>query len=136
MAGGTYRFLLRMPEQLRARLADAAARAGRSLNAELVHRLEQSLEEDAGPRPAVEARRTGARTSREGVRGMPRRLSRAPACPRWRHHRRGRTRGARRGGGLAHNAGPSCRRRRRAADWPRGPSRTAQAIDSRQPGDG
>lgn len=38
-----YRFLLRMPVHLRQRLNAAAARSGRSLNAELVHRLEQAL---------------------------------------------------------------------------------------------
>src|SRR4051795_6831913 len=32
-----------MPEELRRRLAASAARSGRSLNAELVHRLERSL---------------------------------------------------------------------------------------------
>src|SRR5207247_8150779 len=43
LPGETYRFLLRMPEELRRALAAAAARSGRSLNAEVVHRLEQSL---------------------------------------------------------------------------------------------
>jgi len=32
-----------MPEELRQRLAASAAQSGRSLNAELVHRLERSL---------------------------------------------------------------------------------------------
>jgi Arc-like DNA binding domain len=41
----TYRFLLRMPEELRIRLSEAARRSERSLNAEIVHRLEESLEE-------------------------------------------------------------------------------------------
>jgi hypothetical protein len=36
-----------MPEELRQRLADAAARSGRSLNSELLHRLERSLEHEA-----------------------------------------------------------------------------------------
>src|SRR5436189_2945604 len=40
---GTYRFLLRMPEELRRRLTAAADRSGRSLNGELVHRLDKSL---------------------------------------------------------------------------------------------
>ena len=43
MAGEVYRFLLRMPEHLRDRLKAAAERSGRSLNAELVYRLERSL---------------------------------------------------------------------------------------------
>ncbi|HZB34720.1 MAG TPA: Arc family DNA-binding protein, partial [Gaiellaceae bacterium] len=47
MAEQAYRFLLRMPEQLRVQLAAAATRAGRSLNAELVHRLERTLEQDS-----------------------------------------------------------------------------------------
>jgi hypothetical protein len=44
-----------MPEELRPRLSEAAARAGRSLNAELVHRLESSLEDEASSanRPGV-----------------------------------------------------------------------------------
>src|SRR5688572_21071035 len=44
-----------MPEELRPRLLEAAARTGRSLNAELVHRLEQSLEDEASSanRPGV-----------------------------------------------------------------------------------
>ena len=52
MKNETYRFLLRMPESLRERLVDAAASSGRSLNAELVHRLERSLEPARRPRPA------------------------------------------------------------------------------------
>lgn len=46
MSGGTknFRFLLRMPLGLRERLNAAAEGAGRSLNREIVHRLEQSLE--------------------------------------------------------------------------------------------
>ena len=43
LPGDTNRFLLRMPEELRRRLAAAADRSGRSLNAELNHRLEKSL---------------------------------------------------------------------------------------------
>jgi len=35
-----------MPTHLREQLRQAAARSGRSLNAELVHRLEQSLREE------------------------------------------------------------------------------------------
>src|SRR4051794_2022058 len=43
-----------MPEELRRGLAAAAARSGRSLNAELVHRLERSLRPSPRTR-AVEA---------------------------------------------------------------------------------
>ncbi len=39
--------MLRMPQHLREQLTAASKAAGRSLNAELVHRLERSLEEDA-----------------------------------------------------------------------------------------
>jgi hypothetical protein len=38
-----YRFLLRMPEELRGRLSASADEAGRSLNSEVVRRLEQSF---------------------------------------------------------------------------------------------
>jgi hypothetical protein len=44
MAKDTYRFLLRLPPAMRERLAAAAERSGRSLNAELVHRIEQSFD--------------------------------------------------------------------------------------------
>lgn len=51
-----YRFLLRLPEPLRERLVHAAERSGRSLNAELVHRLERSLDPwGASKRRAAEA---------------------------------------------------------------------------------
>jgi hypothetical protein len=43
---GTYRFLLRMPPAVRDHLQDAIAGTGRSLNQEVVGRLEQSLDED------------------------------------------------------------------------------------------
>ena len=63
MPGGeAYRFLLRMPQELRARLSDAAEANGRSLNRELVQRLESSLEE-----PAPTRRRKGE----ELVRRLP-----------------------------------------------------------------
>jgi len=42
--GERYRYLLRMPFELRDEIASAAARAGRSFNAEVVHRLEESLQ--------------------------------------------------------------------------------------------
>src|SRR5262245_37117565 len=41
--GEIYRFLLRMPAELRDQLRAAAERSGRSLNAELVDRLERSV---------------------------------------------------------------------------------------------
>jgi hypothetical protein len=47
MADKPYRFLFRMPEQLRARLVASAQEHGRSLNSELLSRLERSLEKDA-----------------------------------------------------------------------------------------
>jgi len=64
MPGGeAYRFLLRMPQELRARLAQAAEANGRSLNREIVQRLESSLDEG----PAPERRRKGE----ELVRRLP-----------------------------------------------------------------
>jgi hypothetical protein len=44
MAKETYRFLLRLPPAMRERLVEAAERSGRSLNAELVYRIEQSFD--------------------------------------------------------------------------------------------
>jgi hypothetical protein len=44
MAKDDYRFLLRLPQELRGRLTEAATESGRSLNAEIVHRLGESLE--------------------------------------------------------------------------------------------
>ena len=41
-----YRFLLRMPEELRGELTQASSRSERSLNAEIVRRLEQSLRDE------------------------------------------------------------------------------------------
>lgn len=37
------RFQLRMPDGMRDRIKDEAAKHGRSMNAEIIHRLEQSL---------------------------------------------------------------------------------------------
>jgi plasmid stability protein len=45
----TYRYLLRIPDELRQRLVESAVREGRSFNAEVRHRLEQSLERDEQP---------------------------------------------------------------------------------------
>jgi Arc-like DNA binding domain len=60
LAGETkpYRFLLRMPADLGGRLREAAGRSERSLNRELVARLEASLEQEARP------------TGRWGMRGL------------------------------------------------------------------
>ena len=58
MAGEVYRFLLRMPTHLRERLKDAAEESGRSLNAEIVSRLDQSLADNPGA-----VRRLGSRLS-------------------------------------------------------------------------
>src|SRR5215207_835146 len=52
LAEGAYRSLLRMPQELRAKLTDAAGRNGSSLKAEIVRRPEVSLE----PVPAREER--------------------------------------------------------------------------------
>ncbi|MGZ4291188.1 MAG: Arc family DNA-binding protein [Gaiellaceae bacterium] len=48
--GEAYRFLLRMPQELRDRLVDAAQSNGSSLNREIVHRLEASLEKPVSVR--------------------------------------------------------------------------------------
>ena len=71
MAGERFRFLLRMPLELRERLVDSASRAERSLNAEIVHRLERSLEaeEVRAVRPSARVRLAHRMESREG-RGM------------------------------------------------------------------
>jgi hypothetical protein len=60
MAGEVYRFLLRMPTHLRERLTDAASDSGRSLNAEIVHRLDQSLADDPGVIRRLGLRMSGA----------------------------------------------------------------------------
>ncbi len=61
MADKPYRFLFRMPQQLRERLVASAEEHGRSLNSELLHRLERSLEVDA--RIPLMARIAGAARS-------------------------------------------------------------------------
>ena len=48
MARDVYRFLLRMPTHLREQLTDATTESGRSLNAEIVNRLEESLADNPG----------------------------------------------------------------------------------------
>ena len=54
-----YRFLLRMPEELRARLTTSAEESGRSLNREIVHRLEESLAEHDVPAATLRGRGEG-----------------------------------------------------------------------------
>jgi photosystem II stability/assembly factor-like uncharacterized protein len=70
LAGETkpYRFLLRMPAELGQRLRDAAERADRSLNREIVERLEASLLED---------QRANCTRNFDGGRGMTRRRRQA-----------------------------------------------------------
>jgi Arc-like DNA binding dprotein len=63
MAEEPYRFLLRMPAHLRKRLKDAAAESGRSLNAEIVNVLEQSLADDPGAIRRLGLRISGAWTA-------------------------------------------------------------------------
>ena len=62
MAGETkpYRFLLRMSDELRRRLVEAAERSGKSLNREIVERLEASLTEHV----AAEREANGATAAR------------------------------------------------------------------------
>jgi hypothetical protein len=57
LAEGPYRFLLRMPQELRSKLTHAAERGGNSLNREIVRRLEQSLDEEAAVSAAADAER-------------------------------------------------------------------------------
>ena len=68
MAGETksYRFLVRMPAELGERLRGAAARSGRSLNRELVTRLEEGLADEL---PPGERRVRLTRTAHESRRG-------------------------------------------------------------------
>jgi hypothetical protein len=63
---GIYRFLLRMPEELRRRLDDAASTSGRSLNKEIVNRLAGSFEAQSptGAHPAKGEQHMGRFTSR------------------------------------------------------------------------
>lgn len=74
MADKPYRFLFRMPQQLRERLVASAEEHGRSLNSELLHRLEQSLEREA--RVTLRARLAAAIASLTApaawTRGIPR----------------------------------------------------------------
>jgi hypothetical protein len=71
LAEQAYRFLLRMPQALREQLLAASRKTGRSLNAELVYRLEQSLKEDSR---AVRRRAIPTRGDRMRIRITRRRL--------------------------------------------------------------
>ena len=81
LAGETkpYRFLLRMPAELGERLRGVAARSGRSLNREIVARLDASLETaaDEGAGGDTRGRRVPAHTDRGRGRGMTRRRRQA-----------------------------------------------------------
>ena len=68
MTGEVYRFLLRMPAELRDQLKAAAARSGRSLNAELVDRLERSLADEQG---VLERLKVHLRQTSPGGKDMP-----------------------------------------------------------------
>src|SRR5829696_1806790 len=59
-----YRFLLRMPHHLREQLKTSADRSGRSLNAELVYRLERSIARDASVFMRLRSRLTSPRRTR------------------------------------------------------------------------
>ena len=74
MSGERYRFLLRMPEELRRRLVEATKASGRSINAEIVTRLEQSLDADAPDSDPVPT------TSRRGTHMHKRRMRRRLAA--------------------------------------------------------
>ena len=78
MSGERYRFLLRMPEELRRGLVEATQRSGRSINAEIVSRLEESLDADAAPRrePAEPLRDGGFRCDSDACAAG----WRSPAC--------------------------------------------------------
>lgn len=64
MAKDTYRYLLRMPQAMRARLVESAEKAGRSFNSEVLHRLALSLESGDGRGTATE----GSHMSRRALR--------------------------------------------------------------------
>ena len=72
MGEDIYRFLLRMPYRLRERLQREASGSGRSLNAEIVHRLETSLEhrESADLRDERGTARKGRNMSRRQKRRL------------------------------------------------------------------
>ena len=75
MAGETksYRFLVRMPAELGQRLREASARSGRSLNRELVTRLEESLADERRPGERRVRLTRAAHESRRGERMTRRR---------------------------------------------------------------
>jgi hypothetical protein len=67
VAKDTYRYLLRMPQALRERLASSAASAGRSFNAEVLHRLSMSLENETGREKSIEGSHMSRRRLRWAV---------------------------------------------------------------------
>ena len=89
MAGEVYRFLLRMPTHLRAsRLTDATNESGRSLNAEIVSRLEESLADNPGVVRRLGLRISGASTALGERITRDRRTMTPNQNPRWRVRRR------------------------------------------------
>ena len=75
---GIYRYLLRIPEQLRQKLSASAAEAGRSFNAEVRHRLEQSFESEHARRAPILRRRAAPNQGRNMSGSTPPRRG-----PRW-----------------------------------------------------
>jgi uncharacterized repeat protein (TIGR01451 family) len=75
LAGKTYRYLLRIPDELRQKLVESAKEQGRSFNAEVGHRLTQSFE------PRLSWRRI--RSQRIQGRGELMNLSTLRRRPRW-----------------------------------------------------
>ena len=67
LAKDTYRYLLRMPQALRERVSEAAASAGRSFNAEVLHRLAVSFEAESGRRTPNEGSFMSSRRLRVAV---------------------------------------------------------------------
>jgi photosystem II stability/assembly factor-like uncharacterized protein len=71
LASKPYRYLLRIPEELRQKLAESAKEQGRSFNAEVGHRLEQSFE-PRWPRPKLSIRGRGRKMDVSTFRRRPR----------------------------------------------------------------
>src|SRR5215217_4739097 len=102
-----YRFLLRMPHHLREQLKASADRSGRSLNAELVYRLERSIARDAGMYARLRSLLIISRRTRLAWACRPRRRCLRPDCggtrrrdaPQQLVQSDGRTRARRLGGG-------------------------------------
>ena len=140
LAGKTYRFLLRMPEELRERLAAAAARNGRSLNSELVHRLEPASSERSAPGPRAtwllraprRRLQSGGRLDAPQARAGGWSSSAHPAGARRRHRgRRSASRSARR---RRRPCRPAARVRRPSRPAPAGAARQLRAWRRKGPG--